>query len=88
MQRPKLYIDITGPDGNIYCILGKVSNILKEQRRINDFNELRDTVYKGSYCQALYNINKIIELIDTSQEQILESYIMRGKKECMEAEHD
>ena len=88
MQRPKLYIDITGPDGNIYFILAKVSNILKERRRTNDFNELRDTVYKGSYYQALYNINKIIELIDTSQEQILESYIMRGKKECMEAEND
>ncbi len=88
MQRPKLYIDITGPDGNIYFILAKVSNILKKKRRINDFNELRDTVYKGSYYQALYNINKIIELIDTSREQILESYIMRGKKECMEAEHD
>lgn len=88
MQRPKLYIDITGPDGNIYFILAKVSNILKERRRTNDSNELRDTVYKGSYYQALYNINKIIELIDTSREQILESYIMRGKKECMEAEHD
>ena len=88
MQRPKLYIDITGPDANIYFILAKVSNILKERRRTNDSNELSDTVYKGSYYQALYNINKIIELIDTSQEQILESYIMRGKKECMEAEHD
>lgn len=49
MQRPKLYIDITGPDGNIYFILAKVSNIMKKKRRINDFNELRDTVYKGSY---------------------------------------
>ena len=58
MKREKLFIDITGPDGNIYFILAKVQMIMKKQRRIKDFNELKEKIYKGSYYQALYRINQ------------------------------
>lgn len=84
MNKPIMYIDITGPDGNIYFILGKVSDIMKKARRITEFNDLRDKIYQGTYFQALYRINKIIELVDISEQQILKGFIEKGKKECME----
>lgn len=87
MKREKLFIDITGPDGNIYFILAKVQMIMKRQKRINEFNELREKIYNGSYYQALYRINKKIELIDTSRDQVLQNYLDRGEKECLEADN-
>ena len=87
MKREKLFIDITGPDGNIYFILAKVQMIMKKQRRINDFNELKEKIYKGSYYQALYRINQKIELIDISHDQVLESYLNRGERECLEVDN-
>ena len=82
----EMYIDITGPDGNIYFILGKVCQILKKERRMNDYNELRDKVYQGNYYQALYRINKVVKLIDISQEQLLEEFIKKGKILCTEVD--
>lgn len=86
LMRKKLamYIDITGPDGNIHFILGKVYNILKKEKRINEYNELRDNVYKGNYYQALYRINKVVEMIDISQAQVLDGFIKEGKIQCVE----
>ena len=83
-QNLEMYIDITGPDGNMYFMLGKVSQIMRKARRINEFNELRDKIYQGTYYQGLYRINKIIKLIDTSEQQILAEFISRGQRECLE----
>ena len=81
-----MYIDITGPDGNIYFILGKVSDIMKKARRITEFNNLRDQVYQGTYFQALYRISKVITLVDTSEAQKLAGFIEKGRRECREVE--
>ena len=86
VRKPIMYIDITGPDGNIYFILGKVSNIMKKARRITEFNNLRDQVYQGTYFQALYRISKVITLVDTSEAQILAEFIDKGRRECREVE--
>lgn len=87
MKKPIMYIDITGPDGNIYFILGKVSDIMRKARRITEFNNLRDLIYQGTYYQALYRINKIITMIDTSEAQILAGVIERGRRECKEVDN-
>ena len=84
MRKLEMYIDITGPDGNMHFILERVSQIMRKARRIIEFNELRDKIYQGTYYQGLYRINKVIEMIDTSEEQILEEFIRRGQRECME----
>lgn len=84
MRKLEMYIDITGPDGNMHFILARVSQIMRKARRITEFNELRDKIYQGTYFQGLYRINKVIELIDTCEEQILEEFIKRGQRECME----
>lgn len=86
MNKPIMYIDITGPDGNIYFILGKVSSIMKKARRITEFNDLRDKIYQGTYFQALYRINKVITMIDISEEQILAGFIEKGRRECKEVD--
>ena len=83
-KKLEMHIDITGPDGNIYFILGKVSQIMRKARRITEFNDLRDKIYQGTYYQALYRINKIIEMIDISEEQVLKKFIEQGRKECLE----
>jgi len=78
INKPKMEIDISGPDGNIYVILGKASQIMRKLRRINDFNELRDKVFAShSYSEALNHVNEYITLIDTSDKQILKK-AMRG----------
>ena len=86
MRKPLMYIDITGPDGNIHFILGKVSDIMKKARRITEFNDLRDKIYQGTYYQALYRISKNITMIDTSEEQVLVRFVEKGRKECREVE--
>ena len=80
MRKEILAIDFTGPDGNIYFLLGLVSNVLKKQRRITDFNNLRDMVFNSkSYGEALYHINEVVELADTSNTFNLAEHIRNGK---------
>lgn len=79
MIKPELLIDITGPDGNIYVILGKVMQILRKQRMITDWNNLRDAVTTShSYSRALYEINKVVSLIDLSKDKVLEKRLKEG----------
>ena len=86
MRKPIMYIDITGPDGNMHFILARVREILQKARRITEYNNLRDLVYQGNYYQGLYRINKVITMIDTSEDQILEGFIEKGKIMCKEVE--
>lgn len=60
-----IYFKSQGQSGNIYYILGMVQRELRKQRRINDFNELRDKVYNSkSYDEALSVIREYVDLID------------------------
>ena len=79
MQKPILEIDISGPDGNIFAIVGKVQRILKAQRRIAEFNDLWEEIQKGDYTRALFLINQKVELIDTSKTKMLEKQLKNGK---------
>ncbi len=84
MKQLKLYIDITGPDGNIFYIIGRVREMMRRARRFTEFNNLLEEIHKGSYDQALYRIDKVVKLIDTSEKQVLNDHIRRGKQECLE----
>ena len=83
-RRPVLFIDITGPDGNIYYIIGQVRDILRKARRITEFNELLEEIHKGNYNQALYRIDKVVKLIDMSKDQVLHDKIRSGRLQCLE----
>lgn len=79
MKRPELVIDISGPDGNIYAIMAKVMQILRKQKRYTDWNNLRDEIVSSkSYKNALREINKVVKLIDSSEEHLLDGYLKEG----------
>lgn len=79
MEKPVLEIDISGPDGNIYVIMGMVMQILRKQRRYTDWNNLRDAITSSkSYANALREINKVVELVDISADGVLEKYLKEG----------
>lgn len=69
-QKPKrqiLTFNSVGESGNIHWIIGKARNILQMQRRIGDFNVMRDRVFNShSYDAALQIINEYVKLIDLS----------------------
>lgn len=66
-EKTKVYFDSRGPSGNIYHILGEVSKALRKERRITEFNELRDKVFSSaSYEDALAVIREHVDLIDKS----------------------
>lgn len=55
----------TKESGNIFWILGEVSAVMKKQRRITEFNTMRDRVFEAqSYEEALAIIREYVELID------------------------
>ena len=79
MEKPILEIDISGPDGNIYVIMGLVMQILRKQRRYTDWNNLRDAITSSkSYAKALREINKVVELVDISADGLLDKYLKEG----------
>jgi hypothetical protein len=55
----------TKENGNIFWILGEVSAVMKKQRRITEYNTMRDRVFEAqSYKEALAIIREYVELID------------------------
>jgi hypothetical protein len=65
MDRPTIYFDRSGPSGNIYAILGAVSQALRKQCRYTDFNTLRDRVFEAqSYEEALQIIGETVNLVE------------------------
>ena len=78
-EKPKLVIDIDGPDGNVLFMLSKVREALRKERRINDYNELRDKVLQSRYPQGIYQMSELVEFIDISDSQTLAEKIRQGK---------
>ena len=65
MDRATIYFDRSGPSGNIYAILGAVSQALRRQRRYTEFNNLRDRVFEAeSYEEALRIIGETVDLVE------------------------
>ena len=69
MKKATVIFDGRGPSGNIYYIIGMVRDELRKQRRINDFNTMRDRVFESkSYKEALAIIREYVDLIDISEQ--------------------
>lgn len=69
MEKPIVYFRSRHESGNIFFILGMVRNVMRKQRRITEYNELRDRVTNaGSYQEALEIIREKINLIDNDGE--------------------
>lgn len=57
-----------GESGNIFAILSKVRDVLRKQRRINDYNECWEAVQDcKSYDEALDVISEYVFLVDLSR---------------------
>jgi hypothetical protein len=67
MTKIKVTFDSGGPSGNIYSILAEVRAVLRAERRIVEYNDMRDEVFKAhSYAAALKVIREHVDLIDVS----------------------
>lgn len=67
-KKETVYYESRGESGNIFFILAKVREVLRNQRRINDYNECWEAVQKcGSYQDALDIISDYVILIDLSK---------------------
>lgn len=65
MTRPQIEFHSSGPEGNIFYILGKVRDALRKQSRITDYNNLWEKVQNcKSYQEALSEIRQIVDLTD------------------------
>ena len=78
-KKPIVYIDIDGQDGNVIFMLAKVKDALRKERRINEYNELRDKVLQSKYPQGIYQMSELVEFIDISESQTLKEKIKQGK---------
>ena len=79
MEREKIEIDFNGPEGNVFFILGRVAQALKKQGRQDDGKKLWDKITKDTYSQALVEINKYVELVDTGKPKTLKNYLKQGE---------
>lgn len=86
MEKEKLEIDFNGPCGNIFFILGSVYNCLVRQGRTEEFKNIKDYVLTKPYAQALVEINKYVELVDTGTPKTLAGYLKQGEKMNKEAQ--
>jgi hypothetical protein len=69
MTKPTIHFHSRKESGNIFFILGLVSREMQKQRRITEYNDLRDRVTSsGSYAEALAVIREYVELIDLDGE--------------------
>ena len=78
-KKPIVYIDIDGQDGNVIFMLAKVKDALRKERRINEYNELRDKVLQSKYPQGIYQMSELVKFIDISDSQTLAEKIRQGK---------
>lgn len=71
MKKPIVKYNSKGESGNIFFILAKVRNVLRKQRRINDYNELWCKVQLSmSFEEALEHINQYVELVDEFSQKV------------------
>lgn len=69
MKRPTVFFRSSSESGNIFHILGLVRREMQKQRRITEYNDLRDRVYNsGSYREALAIIREYVDLHDLDEQ--------------------
>lgn len=61
MAKPIVFFESRGESGNIFALLGRVSQALNDEKA---FNELWEKVQQGTYPQAIQLIKQKVNLID------------------------
>lgn len=60
MQKPRLVVNVNGPGGNIFSIIGQASALLKKE----DAQKMAaETMDQNSYGEALKTIDKYVTII-------------------------
>ena len=69
MEKPTIHFSSRHESGNIFFILALVRREMQKQRRITDYNNLRDRVTRShDYREALAIIRETVNLIDDDGE--------------------
>lgn len=64
-MKPVIHYHSRGESGNVFWLLGAVSVALRKQRRITEYNDLRDRVLSAErYQEALSIMGEYVTLID------------------------
>ena len=72
LDRPEMMIDLSGPDGNVFAVIGMARKLLTKEMGSEvtaDFKEKIEAEMKNpetSYENMLKLINEYVELIDVS----------------------
>ncbi len=67
-MRPQLELDLSGPDGNIFAVMGKAAALLRRHGRQAEAKRMIDEVTRSrSYEEALQVVNRYVALKDTSR---------------------
>ena len=62
-MKAQLQIDLNGSDGNIFVVIGRAAEILKQNEQRDKANEMKNRVIKQkSYDDALKVINEYVEI--------------------------
>ena len=65
--KPVIYYNSRGESGNIFRLLGELQKVMRKQRRIIAFNDIRDRVLAAqSYDEARQIISEEVTLKDSS----------------------
>ena len=66
MKRPVIEYNRRGETGNIFWILCRLLQEMRKQRRIAEYNDIRDRVVNAnSYAEALEIMSEVADLVDT-----------------------
>lgn len=69
MKKPEVHFRSEHESGNTLFILGLVREELRKQKRITEYNDLRDAVLNaGSYQEALSLMNEKVTLVDDDRQ--------------------
>lgn len=68
MKRPVIEYNRRGETGNIFWILCRLLQEMRKQRRIAEYNDIRDRVVEASsFEEALKIIGEVADLVDTAK---------------------
>lgn len=78
LDRPEMMIDLSGPDGNVFAVMGMARKLVSKEMGSDvtkEFKEKLDEEMKNpetSYENILKVVNEYVELIDVSGTYVLE----------------
>lgn len=69
MKKPTLVLNLTGPDGNVFIVLGRAINTLKRNGMEREAGELSQCYHQAhSYHEVLKIVREYVDLIDSSEQ--------------------